>query len=531
MRRPLAERPSPNDQEDGRGEDRHECVDQADRGADNAECAPEQKPERDTEQESSGDSMVWWRRVQGGNRCSGAAVCQMRSQLSANLGADLIAAYLEGQKFTREKFTGVGIMKKAWVVAFALFGSASVLLRAAPLQVNPSGHKAAAPDVAVAENGDVAILWVDRSANAMAAGNHDRHIAATDVYVATSSGDGDGFSAAVKVNDTAGAVWGQQVSRPRIVATPNGTWHVSYAVNDLHPTHQKTALTTHYTRSTDGGRSFEVARRLSSLTDQDMSGTIHGGFVSAAAFGTMAAARDGSVHVLWIDTRHMHHDSESGSMYAAVSRDDGRSFSVERSIVNSGVCPCCQLMAVTNDRSELLLGSRKVLPGSIRPATVMRLSSASNANPEAISIGGAPWQIAGCPLKPTAVAVAGDRVFAAVHNGGEEKPGVIFSVSKDNAAHFDFKGLVHPEATVSDAPSIASNGKTVLIAWHARVNGPRHVFYRYYNLDGAARGDVQELPTGANAAQAPVLAVRSDGNYQIVWQQGDDIFTDTLAGQ
>ena len=270
--------------------------------------------------------MIWRRSVQGGNRCSGAAVCKMRSQLSANLGADLIAAYLEGQKFTREKFTGVGIMKKAWVMAFALFGSASVLLLAAPLQVNPSGHKAAAPDVAVAENGDVAILWVDRSANAMAAGNHDRHIAATDVYVATSSGDGDGFSAAVKVNDTAGAVWGQQVSRPRIVATPNGTWHVSYAVNDLHPTHQKTALTTHYTRSTDGGRSFEVARRLSSLTEQDMSGTIHGGFVSAAAFGTMAAARDGSVHVLWIDTRHMHHDSESGSMYAAVSRDDGRSF-------------------------------------------------------------------------------------------------------------------------------------------------------------------------------------------------------------
>jgi hypothetical protein len=190
----------------------------------------------------------------------------------------------------------------------------------------------------------VAILWVDRAPNAKAAGNHDRHIAATDVYVAVERVDGKGFAAAVKVNDTAGAVWGQQVSRPRIVATPNGTWHVSYAVNELHPTHQKTALTTHYTRSTNAGRSFEAARRLSSLTDQDMSGTIHGGFVSAAAFGTLAAAADGSVHVLWIDTRHMQPDSESGSMYAAVSRDDGRSFSVERSIANTGVCPCCQLM-------------------------------------------------------------------------------------------------------------------------------------------------------------------------------------------
>lgn len=422
-------------------------------------------------------------------------------------------------------------MIKPCLVMLVLVAGATGSLSAAPLQVNPTGQKAAAPDISIGKNGDVAILWVDRSPNASAAGSHDRHIAATDVYVAISRGKGNEFSSAVKVNDSVGAVWGQQVSRPRIVATPNGTWHVSYAVNDLHPTLQKTALTTHYTRSTDGGRTFETARRVSTLTDQDMSGTIHGGFVSAAAFGTMASAADGSIHVLWIDTRHMHHDSESGAMYAAISRDDGRSFSVERSIVNTGVCPCCQLMAVTNDRSELILGSRKVLPGSIRPATVMRLTSASNQTPEAVSIGGAPWQIAGCPLKPTAVAAVGDRVFAAVHNGGEEKPGVIFSVSKDNAAHFDFKGLVHPEAAISDAPSIASNGKTVLVAWHARANGHRHVFYRHYNLDGEPQGDVQELPTGESAAQSPVLAVRADGDYQIVWQQGENIFTDVLKAQ
>lgn len=422
-------------------------------------------------------------------------------------------------------------MIRTGICCLVLVGGMAASAFAAPLQVNPSGHKAAAADISIGANGDMAILWVDRSPNASAPGNHDRHIAATDVYVSIARAHDGTFGGAVKVNAAAGAVWGQQVSRPRIVATPNGTWHVSYAVNDLHPTHQKTALTTHYTRSIDGGRSFEVARRLSSLTDQDMSGTIHGGFVSAAAFGTMAAAPDGSVHVLWIDTRHMQPDSDSGAMYAAVSRDDGQSFSVERNLVNTGVCPCCQLMAVANNRSELLLGSRKVLPGSIRPATVMRLSSSSNTSAESVSIGGAPWQIAGCPLKPTAVAVTGDHVFAAVHNGGEEKPGVIFSVSRDNAAHFDFKGLVHAEATVSDAPSVASNGKTVLIAWHARANGPRHVFYRYYSLDGEPRSDIHEIPTGDSAAQSPVVAVRADGDYQIVWQQGDNIFTDTLAGQ
>lgn len=85
MRRSFAERPRSNDQEDGRRQDWNECIHQANGRADNTERTPEQEPERDTEQESSGDSMIWRRSVQGGNRCSGAAVCQMRSQLSADV--------------------------------------------------------------------------------------------------------------------------------------------------------------------------------------------------------------------------------------------------------------------------------------------------------------------------------------------------------------------------------------------------------------------------------------------------------------
>ncbi len=86
MRCALTEGPNADDQEDGRRQDRHESVDQPDRGAKDADKPPQQDPERDSEQQSSGDSMIWRGSVQGGQRCSGAAVCQMRSQLSAGLG-------------------------------------------------------------------------------------------------------------------------------------------------------------------------------------------------------------------------------------------------------------------------------------------------------------------------------------------------------------------------------------------------------------------------------------------------------------
>jgi len=418
-----------------------------------------------------------------------------------------------------------------FTIALATLGA---LASGSPIGLSPEGQKASAPDIAVNSKGDIAVLWVDRSPQdkpADGAHNHDRHLAVTDVYVAISKDGGNTFSAPTKVNAASGAVWGQQVSRPRIVGTPNGTWHVAYSANDIHPKLNKTLLTTHYTRSIDDGRSFESPKRLSSVSDQDMSDVIHGGFASAAAFGTMASAPDGSVHVYWIDTRHMKPDSDSGALYASASRDDGRTFTTDKQLIDTSVCPCCQLTAVANSKSEIVMGSRRVEQDSYRPATVMTLSPSDNVTHERQSIGGAPWQINGCPLKPTVVAVQDSKIFAASHNGGEATPGVIFSVSHDAGKSFKLHGIVHPSAAVSDAPTIAVNGTRVLLAWHAKVgSAPRRVYYRFYSLTGEPMGDIKELDSSPGVSQFPITAVRADGSFQLLWQQTDRIWAKTITG-
>lgn len=419
-----------------------------------------------------------------------------------------------------------------FTTALATLGS---LASGSPMGLSPEGQKASAPDIAVNSKGDIAVLWVDRSPQDQPADgghNHDRHLAVTDVYVVISKDGGNTFSAPTKVNATSGAVWGQQVSRPRIVGTPNGTWHVAYSANDIHPKLNKTLLTTHYTRSIDGGRSFEPPKRLSSITDQDMSDVIHGGFASAAAFGTMASAPDGSVHVYWIDTRHMKPDSDSGALYGSASRDDGKTFTTDKQLIDTSVCPCCQLTAVANSKSEIIIGSRRVEKDSFRPATVMTLSRSDVVTHERRSIGGAPWQINGCPLKPTVVAVHDSKIFAASHNGGEVTPGVIFSVSSDGGDSFKPRGIVHPGAAVSDAAAIAINESNILLAWHAKVgNAPRRVFYRFYNLDGDPVGEVTELESSPGLSQYPIIAVRPDGRFQLLWQQADRIWSTILTAK
>ena len=176
------------------------------------------------------------------------------------------------------------------------------------------------------------------------------------------------------------------------------------------------------------------------------------------------------------------------------------------------------------------MGSRRVEKDSFRPATVMTLSRSDNVTRERQSIGGAPWQINGCPLKPTVVAVHDSKIFAASHSGGEATPGVIFSVSNDEGKSFEPRGIVHPSAAVSDAPTIAVNGSRVLLAWHAKVgSAPRRVYYRFYSLTGEPIGDIKELDSNSGVSQFPITATRSDGSFQLLWQQADRIWSTTLT--
>lgn len=418
----------------------------------------------------------------------------------------------------------------------ALAAPAWAATAAAPVVVSAPDQRALAPDVAVGPNGDIAVLWLARgdpgspaarAAEAERAKMGHSHRSSMNLYVAVSKDGGATFGEPVQVNH-GDDVWGFAVSRPRIAYGPTGTLHVAYPANELQAKIGKPILTTHYTRSTDGGRTFEAPRRVSTVTDADLSGVIHGGFASVAAFGTMGVAPDGAVYIAWIDTRDMKAEPATGSVFAAVSRDDGRSFGTDRMMVADGVCPCCQLSIAFDAQSRPYLGSRSVTGDNLRSSTVARADGRGGGFGARVPTGGAPWHLDGCPLKPTVLAVRGDTVYTAAHNGAETPPGVMIATSHDAGASFDRPLPVQPGALVTDAPAIALTGDGALIAWHAKVDGPRRVYYRALDARGAYAGPVSALTEGEASSQNPALATRRDGRVQVAWQQEDRICTTAI---
>jgi hypothetical protein len=393
--------------------------------------------------------------------------------------------------------------------------------------VNEQGHKAQSPEIAVGPDGSVHMVWIDEN-TAAAAHDHSKyghsHLAATNLLYARSSDGGATFGKPVQINANPGEVWGFSVSKPRIAVGANGTIHVFYPANDQSPYNGKPVAVAHYTRSTDGGRSFDKPTRVHRMASTDASDFVHGGLTHAHVFGTLAVGDEGTVYTLWIDTRDMAQEGDAGKVFMAVSRDDGRSFETDREILPANVCPCCQLTAFVDAKGKLYVGSRLV-DGKFRDSAVMSSTDGGRSFSPRTSIVGARWEIEGCPLKPTAVVAANDEVVAAYFSGGESPQGAYLVRSDDGGTSWSKPMLLHPGASISDAPVLALAGNTLHVFWHAKVgNGPRRIFTRASQDLGRSFGQVSELPVQAGvAAQLPVIAPHRDGSVQLAWQQGSEV--------
>ena len=421
-----------------------------------------------------------------------------------------------------------GTRMRALIATLTLLASAWAAA-ASPVAISLANRLAASPDLAVAPDGTVYLLWVDRGPRAVepAAGQSPgNHAAAFDVLLARSTDGGTTFATPVRVNSKAGGVWSFPTSRPRIALSSRGTVHVFFTGNGISPANGKPVLAPMYARSTDGGQSFSPSRLLAPIPTGDLSSFMHGGFAQAQAFGTVVAWGK-NVEAFWIDTRDMRTANDSGALYAALSTDDGRTFGTDRPIHATGVCPCCQITAVAApDGSLLLLGSRRVEQG-FRDSTVERSTDGGKSFGQGVRLGSDRWKIDGCPLKPTVLAVDGGNAYAAAFNGAAEPGGVRFAASADGRSTFGAFAPLHPEAVVSDAPVLVATGDGIAALWHGKVatGDKRAVFMRRSADRGATWGAVETLSTKGTEAGNATAAGRGDGSIVGAWIEGDRVVT------
>jgi uncharacterized protein YbjT (DUF2867 family)/peroxiredoxin len=424
------------------------------------------------------------------------------------------------------------LLSHAVLVVLLVAGAA---VRAADIvTVSLPGHKAIAPEIAVAGDGAISIVWLERTpegeqiaAAGAASKEGHTHLAKADVWFARSTNGGATFTAPVKVNRETGSVWGFAVSKPRVRVSPDGVIHVFYPANSVAPKSGKPIVLPMYTRSTDNGRNFAAPITLGAVPDSDNSKIVSGGLANAECFGTLTTDDRGGVFAYWIDTRDMSETQTNGKIFSAVSTDNGASFSRDFEVFPADACPCCQITATTHD-GKIYLGSRQASASGHRDSVIAVSTDRGRSFSPRVRWGGAAWAIEGCPLKPTTLAVDGDNVYAAAFNGGAEPQGAYVSRSSDGGRTFEPAVALHRGAAVSDAPVLALLDGRLVAAWHAKTGADRRIYMSVSQDQGRSFSAPVEVPAPAGAGIHPAMALRA-GGIQLAWQQGDTIVTRFIA--
>ncbi len=420
---------------------------------------------------------------------------------------------------------------------------ALVLLLAAPAmaldpgqRISTEGRRAISPEIAIGADGAINVIWLDKglTANRPAPkprkpGEHS-HLSSTDLYFSRSDDGGRNWSTPVRVNAEASSVWGFAVSKPRIGVGPTGTIHVFYPANATSPETGLDVVSAQYTRSTDNGQSFEVPITLNRPAELDRSDLLGKGLSMTHSFGTMGVAPDGTVITAWQDVAAMSDNSDGADGVVAISRDDGKSFEAERTALpDNDVCPCCQFtLAFSADTA--FMGYRKIYPDG-RDSTIAVSSDGGRSFTDAGRVDLKRWDINGCPLKPTEMALHGEHLYAAAYTGGEDPAGLYFSRSVDGGATFSGTQQVQPGAPYSDAPALTVDAAgEVRLVWHAKlIEGPRRLFTAVSQGGGETLSEPVEIATPPGSSKDPVTAVATDGTVYLAWQQeNEEVFVTSL---
>ena len=383
---------------------------------------------------------------------------------------------------------------------------------------------ASSGNAAVAADGPrVVVTWAARAGSS------------TDVYAAFSKDGGVSFGSPTRVNDVEGdaRVSGEQAPRVALGTGVEVVW----------VSRREGAAVVLAARARVGEHAFAPAT------------TVHAERLTGArGWASLAVARDGAVHVAWLDGRDAQvgrvaanassthaagspHKAMRQDLYQAVRRPDGTRAEVR---VATDACFCCKTAVASGPDGSTYVAWRHIYPPNLRDMAVARSTDGGRtfAAPVRVSVDG--WALDGCPDDGPSLAV---DARGAVHiawptlvPGSTPGKGIFYSYSVDGGRTFAPRVRVDDAGGSAAHPQLAASGDRVLVVWD-QGEAPRQVWARAISSDpkGAAwaprLGQVARL-SAAGSAVYPALAATPTSTV-VAWTEatpaGSDLRVRKLA--
>jgi hypothetical protein len=308
----------------------------------------------------------------------------------------------------------------------------------------------------------------------------------------------------VRVNGTEEVPYWRQEA-PALAVTDTAVF-VAWARAHPQATPEKLGTELRLSRSVDGGRSFLPSVKI----NDDDQAVLH-------SFDALHLARDGVLHVSWIDARE---GRKNPSTFYARSINGGRSFGGNLKL-DDNTCVCCRTALATAPDGTVYVAWRKIFPGDIRETVVARSDDGGQTFGEPVIVGDDRWVYPSCPHRPASIGVDGrGRLYIVWYTEGpDDTPAVYFTYSDDRGRTFAPKRMMNrSKGTFPDHPQLAvdPDGRVVLL-WE-ELSPVRQEIVMSVSLD---RGQTFSPPVRLNdkKGQSPSVSVNRKGLVAMAWKE------------
>ncbi len=341
------------------------------------------------------------------------------------------------------------------------------------------------PDVAMDSKGTLHFVYV-KNQNA---------------YYIRSTDNGTTFNSPVKVNSSGTVVFKMGERGPKLAVGEDGVIHVAW----MDQWYAGVNVFTRYSRSLDGGKTFEPLKTISATPGVD----------------GVSIAADGKKHVFifWHTMVPMQSVVPQATwLHFAKSADNGVSFSVDTNVVvsnHSGLaCSMCMTRARFGADGNVYLAFRSA-ESKIRDFYVLK-GNPEGTNFSAIRVNNDNWTIDYCPMVGPELQISGDgsQLCAYMSNGH-----VYWSVSDKDVSAFSLH-IATPTKEPNELypTAIANKSGKVLFLWQVgpmSVTDSSTVKWALYNYDGTY-AEQQGIVAKTFSGTKGTAFVGTDDNFYIV---------------
>jgi len=304
-------------------------------------------------------------------------------------------------------------------------------------------------------------------------------------------------------------------------------WATFFQENQLYVNYSDYTGNIRFTRSLDGGKSYEPAKNIND-----------DGLPISHRFDELHLSENGRLHLFWLDKRDkeqakkQNKDYAGSALYYSYSDDMGESFSRNQALAHNS-CECCRIASSALGKDELVLFWRQIFEQNTRDHAMLHIDSSGKISTP-IRATQDDWQINACPHHgPDLLTDKQGRFHMAWFSQGTAQKGLYYGyISQDlkTTGHIQSMdsrpGAEHPQL----ARRLLPNGLERLYFVWKYFDGQKTLVYQKQSDDnGKTWTKAKKLTDTTEKSDHPLLISYQNQVY-LSWLTGEGYQFQVISG-